>query len=231
MSTRFVIVSQPRTGSTLLNAALRRHPQVLKHAEILNHGQPHHLPQDGYQRLMVALRPIDRYRAVGCTMHAYQPDRGWPEWRQWETAWEALFEDPTIKIIWLHRLNALAQLASWKIADILGLWGDQSEVVDRPTIRVEPYELFWFRYWNNLAFDRRLGRLGQHEVLEITYESLCDDWEQTLNRIHRYLGVDSRPIPPPIPKWETRPMCEVVENYDELQAGMKKMHRWREVDS
>jgi hypothetical protein len=231
MSTRFVILSQPRTGSTLLNAALRQHPQVLKHSEILNHGQRHSLPWDGYQRLTMALRPIARYKAVGCTMHAFQPDRGWPDYHKWEPAWDALEEDPSIKIIRLQRLNALAQLASWKIADVLGMWGDQSDVTERPSVRIEPYELFWFRSWNQMTFDRRLSRLGQHTILEVTYEDLCDDWDQTVDRIQRYIGVDPLPISQPFPKWETRPLDQVVSNYEELQAGMKQMKRWREVDT
>jgi hypothetical protein len=98
-------------------------------------------------------------------------------------------------------------------------------------VRIEPYELFWFRSWNQMTFDRRLSRLGQHTILEITYEDLCDDWEQTLDRIQRYIGVDPLPISQPFPKWETRPLRQVVSNYEELQAGMKQMKRWRAVDT
>jgi len=65
MTTKFVILCQPRTGSSLLHATLRRHPQIVKHAEILNHRQKHDLPDEGYERLVAALN-VDSHPAVVC---------------------------------------------------------------------------------------------------------------------------------------------------------------------
>ena len=37
---------------------------------------PHRMPQDGYQRLRSALTTTT-HPAVGCNLHAFQPDRVW----------------------------------------------------------------------------------------------------------------------------------------------------------
>ena len=132
---RFVVLSQPRTGSSLLNASLRQHPEIKMHGEILNHRYPHRLPQDGYQRLLSALSN-STHPAVGCNLHAFQPDRVWDGWRRWESAWNALADDSSIKVIHLQRIDTLAQMASWKIAQLLSRWGQQDDIIDRPTIAI-----------------------------------------------------------------------------------------------
>lgn len=149
----FVILCQPRTLSSLLNTSLRQHPEIYLHREILNHRQPHDLPDEGTQRRHVALAR-ETHRAVGCNLHAFQPDRGWVGWPKWETAWRALADDRDIKVVHLQRLDTLAQMASWKIASLLGRWGNQHDAV-----RIDPEELRWFRGWNRAVFEWRLSRL------------------------------------------------------------------------
>lgn len=129
LPSRFVVLCQPRTGSSLLNSSLRQHPEIEMHGEILNHRYPHRLPQDGYQRLRSALNTTT-HLAVGCNLHAFQPDRVWDGWRRWESAWQALADDRSIKVIHLQRQDTLAQMASWKIAHLLSRWGQQSDIVE-----------------------------------------------------------------------------------------------------
>jgi len=217
MTTKFVILCQPRTGSCLLQATLGRHPQILKHGEILNHRYQGDLPDEGYQRLVTALNR-NSHAAIGCKLHAFQPDRNWDGWRQWEPAWDALADDVSIKIVHLQRLDAIGQLASWKIADILKNWGSQSDATDRPTVQISPYELRWFREWNRVLFEWRLSRLSQHEILPITYESLCEDWDTTIRRVQEFVGVEPFLLQQALRKNETRPLTEVVKNYNELEG-------------
>lgn len=218
---RFVVLCQPRTGSSLLNASLRTHPEIQMYGEILNHRYPHKLPQDGYQRLRTALAATHR-PAVGCNLHAFQPDRGWSEWRRWESAWYALADDPTIKVIHLERTNILAQLASWKIAGLLNRWGVQRDIHPRPTIRIDPEEYRWFRDWNRAVVEWRLSHLRQHEIFPVTYESLCDAWDETIARIEAFVGVSARRLEQACPRNETRPLIEVVENFTELEPHLDR---------
>ncbi|MCL6554259.1 MAG: hypothetical protein K6W08_14245, partial [Firmicutes bacterium] len=135
--TRFVVLSQPRTGSSLLCGSIRWHPQILMHGELLNPYYGEELPREGAARFRAAMS-FTTHDAVGCKLHACQPN---PDCAEWEAAWDELFADPTIKVVHLTRLDTLAQLASWKIADRLDRWGDQADVVERPVIRIDPAEL------------------------------------------------------------------------------------------
>ena len=186
--------------------------------EILNHRYDFHLPDQGNARLVAALDvQSPQLRAVGCDLKAFQPDRSWAGWERWESAWDALADDSSIKVIHLVRRDVLAQLASWKIATVLGNWGDQSAVQQRPTVRIDPEELRWFRQWNQAMTDWRLSRLHRHEILAVSYESLDSAWPQTLRQVQEFLVVEPIDIPPVIRKNEIRPLHEVIENWDELQ--------------
>jgi LPS sulfotransferase NodH len=212
--TRFVVLSQPRTGSSLLCGSIRWHPQILMQGEILNHRYERaDLPADsGADRLRAALS-VTTHAAVGCKLHACQPD---PGSEPWESAWDELFADPTIKVIHLTRQETLAQLASWKIAEQLNRWGDQTDVADRPVIRIDPAELAWFRRWNAMVYQVRLARLQRHTILPVTYESLRDHWPATVDGVLRFLGVEPIPLDPCATRNETRPLHEVISNYHEL---------------
>ena len=213
---RFVVLCQPRTGSSLLNASLRQHPEIEMHGEILNHRYPHRMPQDGYQRLLSALSNSTR-PAVGCNLHAFQPDRVWDGWRRWESAWNALADDSSIKIIHLQRIDTLAQMASWKIAQLLSRWGRQDDIIDRPTIAISPDEYRWFRDWNRSVMEWRLSHLQGRSILPVTYESLCNEWEPALARIQDFIGVRCLPLRQVTTRNERRPLSEVIENYDDLR--------------
>lgn len=215
--TKFVILCQPRTGSSLLTISSRAHPHVFMHSEVLNHGLRHDLPQEGYQRLVAALGHTT-HEAVGCKLHCFQPDRGWGDWSRWEPAWDALADDASIKVIHLRRLDTLAQLVSWKIANILRWWSCSNTPDRRPTVRVDPAELYWFRQWNRSLYEWRLSRLKRHEILPLTYESLSDDWDATIRQVQEFLGVEPLALEQSTRKIETRPLSEVIENYSELNG-------------
>lgn len=216
LPTRFVVLCLPRTGSSLLNASLRQHPEIEMHGEILNHRYPHRLPQDGYQRLRQALS-TSTHPAVGCNLHAFQPDRVWEGWQRWESAWNALADDHSIKVIHLQRIDTLAQMASWKIAQLLSRWGRQDDIIDRPTIAISPDEYRWFRDWNRSVMEWRLSHLQGRSILPVTYESLCNEWEPALARIQVFIGVRCLPLRQVTTRNERRPLSEVIENYDDLR--------------
>jgi len=138
---RFVILSQPRTGSSLLVSSLRAHPQVCCRDEVINSHQADwfkDLPWPGADRLMTCLAGQDG-QAIGCKMHACDPDPDHRSPSEWESAWDALSEDQEVRVICLYRQNVIAQLASWKVAEALHEWGVQSSGA-RPKIQISPNE-------------------------------------------------------------------------------------------
>jgi len=216
---RFVILAQPRTGSSLLVSSLRQHPQVMCRDEVLNAWQAkwfQDCPSDGRGRLLHCLSAPGE-KAVGCKLHVSQPDADHHSPLEWESAWDALSEDPEIRVICLYRQDLIAQLASFKIAAKTNQWGVQN-IVQRPTIEILPDELKWFQKWNRMAYQARLGRLTHHCVLSVSYEQLTSAWDTTLEFIQQFLEVNVVSLRQSISKGETRMLEDVVQNYRQLIA-------------
>lgn len=209
---RFVVLAQPRTGSTLLCESLGTHPDIRMRTEILNAGHGWNLPQDGRQRLRAAWQHKEPCQAAGFKLLAYQPWDYDPA--EWATAWDELADDPFVKVIVLRRNDTRAQFASWKVANTLGLWKDQPQV-DRPVIDVSDDELRWFRQWSDQLLAERLRRLDQHERLDVEYETLCDDWAADMDRIQRFIGVATHRLQQATRKSENRPLSDVIDTHGE----------------
>jgi hypothetical protein len=212
--TRFVVLSQLCTASSLFCESLRRHPQILMHGEILNQNyRRYELPSNSGSERFRAAFSLATHDVIGCKLHACHPN---PGFEHWESAWDELFADPTIKIIQLTRQNTLAQLAAWKIAGVLGGPTEQASAVERPVIRIDPGEFAWFQRWNTMAYQVRLARLQRHAILPITFESLYDHWQATVERVLRFIDVEPIPLDPCEPWRETRPLEQIVANHAEL---------------
>lgn len=127
----FVIVSQGRTGSSLLSQALDNRHDIQVFEEILHPNCTMKLPhEDGRRRILAAFqRANPGVDAVGMKLHATQPASDMPHW---ESAWRVLQDHLDIKLIVLSRQDSLSQLASYKIARQTGLWGDQSKLSSGP---------------------------------------------------------------------------------------------------
>lgn len=215
--TRFVILSQVCTGSSLLCVSLRQHPQILMHGEILNQHY-HWLPlpsSSGAERFRAALSTTT-HDVVGCKIQACHPN---PGFEHWESAWDELFADKTIKVIHLARDNELAQFAAEKVANLRDADNCPVDSEGCPRIHVHPGEFVWFRHWNRFVFQIRLERLKSHPLLAITFESLRDRWSDTLDDVQRFLGVEPRPIRP-IEDWrDIWPLDRVIVNYADFSGA------------
>lgn len=115
----------------------------------------------------------------------------------------------------------MRQCTSWKIAEQTRHWVDQSHFTDRPVVRIDPHELRWFERWNLALYEWRLSHLCRHDVLPITYESLCDDWDETICRVQEFIGVEPFKLRQATSKQETRPLCEVIENWSEIHGHQR----------
>lgn len=213
----FAVVSQGRSGSTLLCNALGLRPDVFMWDEILHPMTKSKLPhEDGRRRVLAAYHRANA-DAVGVHLHVTQPSLELP---QWESGWRVLEETPDLKVIVLSRLDALAQLASYKIAKASGLWADQSALAERPTVHVDRDELAWFTAVQRQLLNARIAAIGGSRRYEIHYEDLIANWPDRSREIITFLGLPAFPaLTMPLKKQETRPLWEVVSNYHELCGG------------
>jgi hypothetical protein len=179
------------------------------HDEILSPRQVHNLPVDGKARLHEALG-IPGFEAVGCKLHAYQPLQ-YKAWDDWEHLWRALSDDATIKVVVVRR-DELAQLGALKMAMRQNDWTGNTELSGE-RVQIDPHEFYWFRRWNQLAYDVRLSQLQGHERMTITYESLVQNWSETLTSLFDFLNV--LPVAAERIIWG-RNAQSLVENWQEL---------------
>lgn len=223
----FIIVADLRTGSTLLSTTLDRHPEIRCYGELFH---PRDLPDN-------QIPGQDRHRASGeavieralgaANVHAtgframvFLP---LPTQSQWADAWDCLRRMEDLHVICLTRENRLAQYASVQIAHRTGAYhpppGDPLlRARHRPTLRVDPGEFrSWMRERDDLYAKRR-SLLEGKPLLELTYEELVRNWEAATRGVQEFLGAPPIRLRPAKQKQESRPLSEVIINYDQVAA-------------
>ncbi len=194
----FVVLAQPRTGSTFLCDLLDRHPALACHDELF-HRRWVGLNGPGYDDLKsLPLResaPLDFLaRVVARGLESPGVRRvGFKYFPEHEPAIAALLvERPAIPVLRLRRRSVLAQYASFRNAlaarDWFGLEGKARRL--RATFALADYLAFHERLEREEKAFARLLRGRPHLVL--TYESLTRP--RTQARLQRFLGLEVLPL-------------------------------------
>ncbi len=226
----FAIVSDLRTGSTLLASSLDQHPQIRCYGELFHSRDLPDNRIEGFDRLEASAaavleramqaRGVD---ACGFKSMIFLP---LPAARHWADAWHRTRELPGLRVIWLTRRDRLAQYASVEIARHTGLFHphDNDRLYRpecRPVITIDP---FGFEAWvreRDAQLRRRRKVLRGVPSLELDYEELTGDWARSIARIQRFLQVDVGPLEQRKKKQERRPLPEVIANYPELERRLR----------
>jgi LPS sulfotransferase NodH len=117
------------------------------------------------------------------------------------------------KIILLERKYRLAQFVSLKIAQKTDQWYN---VITTEKIEIEKEEFFSYINEQDKLY-KNFKSLGL-EYKIVYYEDLCNNFDQTICSIQEYLGVDYFKVTPSkFLKQETRPLREVIKNYEEMK--------------
>lgn len=227
-STPFIIVSDLRTGSTLLSSSLNRHPQIRCYGELFHSDDFPDNRIDGFDRRdassgEVLRRAMDAggARAVGFKAMAFLP---FPSERQWTDAWDRIRELSGLRVLYLTRQNRLAQYASLQVAQHTGVFHPYDNdglyrPENRPTITIDPAAFHAWVQERDAIMERRRRQHQGLPALELTYEVLSSDWGRTMARVQAFLSVEVQPLEQTKKKQERRPLAEVIANYDELVAA------------
>ncbi|MCB8836120.1 hypothetical protein [Aurantimonas sp. VKM B-3413] len=194
--------------------ALREHPDVHVFDEILSPRQKHNLPIGGRDRFLSALG-VSTHPVAGCKLHACQPLE-FRAWHHWEEAWTALEEDKAIKVIVLRR-HPVAQFAAIRHAMAEGDWSEDVDV-DAPGVHIDIGEFQWFQRWNSFAYDVRLCRLREHQIIKVQLERLLESWEDEFGKVTDFLGAQRVDVAPNI--WR-RDVQSYVTNWNELSLSFE----------
>ena len=204
----FLLLANPRTGSTMLRLALSRHPDVLMH--VLYFGGDH-ADWVNFQRTTGKVLGTQVYRSVDDKWIAdngqLSPGEFW-----------SMLNHQHDRVISLRRENLLRQFLSREVAgDVPG----KRESLHPREMEPEPVVL---RPAALLAFvESTLGaRRTVDDVFEgrhvVWYERLVSRWEETLAGIQEYLGLLPKRIPQETYRQETRPLRDAIGNYDEIAS-------------
>ena len=214
-SGKFVIVCFARTGTHLLESALNRHPDI----ECLY--EPFNPLLYGVHSTSTILEAAwARPGVVGFPVH-------W-EWQgrdEYPDLWEALREDGELKVIQLHRENILQQYISKKMLDttrVHVVHEDDEQPDERPTLTVDVNELLRYIFLIETSVGAKRRWFSDHETHSTTYERLTGDTEAELEAIQRFLGVEVMPLRPSTVKQEQRSLSQVIENFDEVAAAVRR---------
>lgn len=232
---KFIVLAHPRSGSSMVIAALRKHPNIVAFGELfvmnrIGFNMAGYDNQSGklqYLRDRLTAEFLDRYifspysidtHAVGFKLFPEQASkRKYQQLRDW------LASNKDVKIILLSRRNLLATYTSLRMARLTGKYGinDPAER-SKATLTIDYsrcLEEFEKRKRNH---EDILELTKGHDVLEVCYEDMISDMDQYFAKCQEFLGVDIHPLPIEKVKQEVRPLSEVIDNYAELRERFSK---------
>ena len=231
----FVVLAYQRTGSNMLvRNFLNKHPNMHMHFELFNEKAIYKQSKPG--EIHGRIRDIEQLRArdkdpatflsqtireslevPGCTAVGF---KFFPEHvRENEDFLEKLLADPRIRKIVLRRENQLACVTSIMRASVTGEYIHASS--DHIPVHLSPPD---FQAWTE-CYDQYYSflsdRLRGQNYVEITYESLVANPEQTLCPVYKLLGLSDQSSNLPKLKGDLKPQSsgnirDAVANFGEL---------------
>lgn len=222
---RFIVLTSGRTGSHMLVTALAQHSQVALYGEVFAVDRKLDEPARQlwendpitYLEQYVYRDYARRTKAVGFKIHYYHCHT-----TLWESVWTYLVNSP-VKVIHLRRDHLLRLYVSGKLAKQSGIYmatqQNQLGYVDQASLQVTPEEFLAFAEAQRAEEQRYNDLFTGHDTLQLTYEEMVGDFEETIARVCVWLDVAVEPVAPLSLKQVARPMSSVVANYQELRGA------------
>ena len=238
----FCIFSAGRSGSHLLKSLLESHPAINCEGEIF-HPTPHPPNQEWiygnysflvkssrWAQLAQRIAPLTLLNIYWEQLYSrlkhktnkpvlgflawYRDTNNYPEILRWIHRYR-------VKVIHLVRINQLKSLVSLAIANRTKTFLSTHPVAPTP-VRLNPKRIL-----SELEQrDHQIANFRLHSTqipyLEVTYESLTNDREQTLTRILKFLGQDrSYSLETHLTKINSDRLPEIITNYAEVCATLQ----------
>jgi len=231
--TKFIVLSEGRTGSTLLVHLLRSHRRIRMLGEELGEIA---LGNERTKRRIGRLGPV-RYveqllkpplfkKAAGFKLKYYYVSQEYGEQMGVDglpDVLDFLVSRRDIKIIHLKRLNRLKTLVSTRVARITGVYLDTGKREAPGEARFELMPERCERAFKRMeecetSFD---NTFKDHPMLEVHYEALVKERRHECDRILNFLGLPLRPLTTKTRKQRSTPLSETIANYKELSEHFR----------
>ena len=229
-----LIVSEVRSGGTVLFDALGRHSQLRMAGEIFDFSkQASWRPKrEELAGSAGATIPVDKWSDViplfdrlfadynGFSLHREG------QLAQSNPAWDFLAHVNGLHVIHLYRRNTLEQYVSHQLAIRSGVWHQQTASDSRrpewsPFLIDVAKCLATMRRWRS-DFDWSLERLQNQPHIVLTYEELCDDLEGLLAACQAFLGVPVEPLKLGYQKLPPKDLQRLIANFQELITAISE---------
>lgn len=232
LQVRTLIFAQGRTGSTLLEQLLCATGQFRGYGELLGQvGSAAYLPMrfiDGHARLASRRHFVCHVKLYHLTRDRLQRGRAAIDPAHFLQELSAR----GYRVVFLRRDNLVRQVVSNRMARVRGSFHKTDDRPETTTLHVER-EYFHRRLEKreSFALEERRALAGVPH-LEIVYENDLEQpalHQRTTDRIMRYLGLPSAPVAADVRKINTRPLSEIVANYDEVRRWAIELGRERDL--
>lgn len=210
---KFVIISRSRTGSTLLMALLRAHPNVVCEGEIFKvlNGRSCRSIWDEFfgkrERII---------RQVGFKLFYYHP------FDDDKAVWDFIQDDPKVSILHLKRSNLLRALVSQKIGEKTKQWTQNikdDRVLDKQ-IRIEEDECRQtFEQVSQYEQQTKERFEDSHPYMELGYEDLSASRDATMREVFDFLDLPYYSSKTVMKKQNPEQMTDLLINYNELKQA------------
>jgi len=209
--TFFVILCQPRTGSTLLYTLLNSHTAIYSYGEVLRKkiesGTAINL------NTTVFRKHPHQIRAVGLKVfYDYLFNTSYKK------HCEVILKNKSIKVIHLVRNEQLDSFLSLKKAELSQVWSSTREIEPQTKSTVLPgkEEFISFLEENRLHRQNIEKHFAEHQRLDVSYEALTNNREETLMVIQQFLSVKPKNLFSLLKK--QAPNHFDLPNYEELDS-------------
>ena len=207
--TRFIVLTTPRTGSTLLHTYLNDHMRVLSMGEEV---------QKSPFAFIWPLMP-GSIQAVGFKF--FYLNAGGSIWSREQ---KRLSISPDVKIIWLRRRNTLRQWVSLKISENSGQWTSDARAVPVKPLRLNVPEFLSFA-GDLQAKDRWMqGELRGKKHMMLYYEDLVDNRNE-IRRVWEFIGVRPANVVTLLEKQNDRPLRGLIPDFDRFAAELPGVYK------
>ena len=204
------IVSTPRSGTHYLRMSLDNHPKIIWTGEFFRKNTKSIFKS--YERIKsyiyndLCSTAIDHFDCVGFVWHL--------------TLESNLHPSKVDHFILLKRKNILEHLCSLLIATKTGSWRD-TRSTEKIELNIDQLKFFIDRQ-DKLYKDFENWGVKYKTVF---YEDLCSNFDNTMNSIQDYLGLEHFRIRPSrLKKQENRKVQEIISNYEEVKWTLKDMN-------
>lgn len=238
MATKFLILSAPRTGSTLLVRTLNSITGICCHGELFLPAQVRGL-RDDFDPL--AASPEQRRARAEQLLQARNRDPSaflqdaleraqaavglkiiYEDFlrQRWQAALQAAIARPDIRFIHLRRRNALRRYVSEQVMHAGGaIHSDMGGRKHRQvTVEISPAAFASRQRELEREAEQALALLGDKPVLDVDYEDLAGRLQPTIAAICDFIGIATAPraVEPGLRKVGQQDLSAAVLNYQDL---------------